>query len=110
VKSTIHWVSAAHAEEAEVRLYDHLFTVPSPGAGREDGDWKADLNPRSLERLMGCRLEPMLKNAAPGSLYQLERNGYFCVDPMDSAPGRPAYNRTVTLRDTWARNEKAERA
>jgi len=110
VKSTIHWVSAAHAVEAEVRLYDHLFRVPSPGAGREDGDWKADLNPGSLERLAACRLEPMLTDATPGSRYQFERNGYFYADPIDSAPGRPVFNRTATLRDTWARIEKAESA
>jgi glutaminyl-tRNA synthetase len=110
VKSTIHWVSAAHAVEAEVRLYDHLFRVPSPDAGREDGDWKAALNPGSLERLAACRLEPMLTDATPGSRYQFERNGYFYADPIDSAPGRPVFNRTATLRDTWARIEKAESA
>jgi glutaminyl-tRNA synthetase len=108
VKGTIHWVSAAHAVEAEVRLYDHLFTKPVPGGG-EEGDWKADLNPRSLEVLTGCRLEPGLAEAAPGSRYQFERNGYFCVDSRDSAPGRPVFNRVVALRDSWAKIERAER-
>jgi len=105
VKSTIHWVSAAHAVEAEVRLYDHLFVVPVPGADKDD--WKADLNPRSLERLTACRLEPSLRDAAPGSRYQFERNGYFCADLDDSIPGRPVWNRAVSLRDSWARIEKA---
>jgi glutaminyl-tRNA synthetase len=105
VKSTIHWVSAAHSVEAEVRLYDHLFQVPVPGADTDD--WKADLNPKSLERLTGSRLEPSLADAAPGSRWQFERNGYFCVDAKDSAPGRPVWNRTVSLRDSWTRIEKA---
>jgi glutaminyl-tRNA synthetase len=104
VKSTIHWVSAAHAVEAEVRLYDHLFLTPKPD---EDEEWKSRLNPSSLERLTGCRLEPALAEAAPGSRFQFERNGYFCVDP-DSAPGRPVFNRTVALRDSWAKVEKAQ--
>ncbi len=105
VKGTIHWVSAAHAVGAEVRLYDHLFRVPSPGGDAEDGDWKAELNPTSLERLTGCRLEPSLAEAAPGSGYQFERNGYFCVDLRDSSPGRLVFNRAVALRDTWAKIE-----
>ena len=106
VRGTIHWVSAAHALEAEVRLYDHLFRVSAPG---ESGDWKADLNPGSLERLTDCRLEPALAAATPGDRYQFERNGYFCADTADSVPGRPVWNRAVTLRDTWARIEKAEK-
>ncbi len=105
VKSTIHWVSAAHAALAEVRLYEHLFTVPVPGADQDD--WKADLNPRSLERLTDCRVEPSLKEAAPGSRYQFERTGYFCADVEDSAPGGPVFNRAVGLRDTWAKIERA---
>ena len=109
VRGTIHWVSAAHAVEAEVRLYDHLFRVPTPGGGEEEGDWKADLNPKSLERLTGCRLEPSLGDAAPGSRYQFERTGYFCVDLKDSSPGRLVFNRTVPLRDSWAKIEKAEK-
>ncbi len=108
VKGTIHWVSAAHAVEAEVRLYDSLFTKPVPG-GDEEGDWKADLNPRSLEVLAGCRLEPSLAGAAAGRRYQFERNGYFCVDSRDSTPRRPVFNRIVSLRDSWAKIEKAER-
>jgi len=103
VKSTIHWVSAAHALEAEVRLYDHLFLTPRPD---EDEDWKASLNPNSLERLTGCRLEPSLQDARPGDRFQFERVGYFCVDP-DSTPGHLVFNRTVSLRDTWAKIEKA---
>jgi glutaminyl-tRNA synthetase len=105
-RATIHWVSAAHAVEAEVRLYDHLFRTPVPGAGRAGEDWLPDLNPGSLERVTGARLEPSLARAEPGARYQFERNGYFCADTVDSAPGRPAWNRTVTLRDTWARIEK----
>jgi len=105
VKSTIHWVSAAHAVEAEVRLYEHLFTAAVPGADKDD--WKGDLNPRSLERLTGCRLEPSLATAPPGARYQFERNGYFCVDVGDSAADRPVWNRAVGLRDSWAKIEKA---
>jgi glutaminyl-tRNA synthetase len=100
VKSTIHWVSAAHALDAEVRLYDRLFTVEDP-AGE---DYIRHLNPASLERLTGCRLEPSLGAAVPDARFQFERMGYFCVD-ADSAPGRPVFNRTVTLRDTWAKIE-----
>ena len=106
VKSTIHWVSAAHAVEAEVRLYEHLFQMPVPGAA--NGVWKADLNPKSLERLTGCQLEPSLGDAAPGSRWQFERNGYFCVDTRDTAPGRPVWNRAVSLRDTWAKIARAD--
>jgi glutaminyl-tRNA synthetase len=109
VRSTIHWVSAAHAVEAEVRLYDHLFRVSSPGGDDEDGDWKSQLNPRSLERLTGCKLEPSLATAAPGSRYQFERAGYFCADLVDSAPGRLVFNRAVALRDTWAKIEGGAR-
>ena len=105
MKGTIHWVSAAHALEAEVRLYDHLFRVPDPGGDADDGDGKAELNPTSLERLTGCRLEPSLADAAPGSGYQFERNGYFCADLRDSSPGRLVFNRAVALRDTWAKIE-----
>jgi glutaminyl-tRNA synthetase len=98
VKGTLHWVSAAHALPAEVRIYDHLFTQAEPGA---EGDFLADLNPRSLEVLSDCRLEPSLATAA-GEPVQFERQGYFCRDP-DSTPARPVFNRTVALRDTWAR-------
>jgi glutaminyl-tRNA synthetase len=99
VKATIHWVSAGHAVEAEVRLYDRLFTVEEPGGD----DWLAQLNPGSLERLTGCKVEPSLAAAAPGSRWQFERLGYFCADPVDTRPGAPVFNRTVTLRDPWAR-------
>ena len=99
VKSTLHWVSAAHAIPAEVRLYEHLFTRPEPG---KDGDFLADLNPRSLEVLADCRLEPSLTATACGEVVQFERQGYFCRDP-DSTAERPVFNRTVGLRDTWAR-------
>jgi glutaminyl-tRNA synthetase len=106
VKATIHWVSANHAVDAEVRLYDHLFTKPDPDDVPEGQDYRANLNPSSLEILQGCKLEPSLADAAPGSRYQFERLGYFCVEPIDSARGALVFNRTVTLRDTWARIEK----
>jgi glutaminyl-tRNA synthetase len=105
VKGTIHWVSAAHAVPAEVRLYDHLFTKPDPDDVPKGQDYKVNLNPNSLQTLTGCLLEPSLRGAAPGSRFQFERLGYFCVDP-DSTPERPAFNRTVSLVDTWAKIEK----
>ena len=108
VKSTIHWVSAAHAVDAEVRLYDNLFRVEDPGQVPESRDFTVNLNPNSLEVLRACKLEPSLRDAAPGSRYQFERLGYFCVDP-DSAPGKPVFNRTLALRDTWAKIEKAQK-
>jgi glutaminyl-tRNA synthetase len=101
VKGTIHWVSAAHAIPVEARLYDHLFTVPDPTDERDGADWKAHLNPRSLE-VLDAVAEPGLAGAALGQRYQLERTGYFCVDP-DSTPARLVLNRAVALRDTWAR-------
>ncbi len=100
VKLTLHWVSAPHAIEAEVRLYDRLFDAEIPGAGGVD--LLSQLNPRSLEVLSGCRVEPSLAAAAVGARFQFERIGYFCVDP-DSAPSRPVFNRTVTLKDSWAK-------
>jgi len=103
VKGTIHWVSAPHAVAAEVRLYDRLFTVPQPGSDREGADWKSFLNAESLRTLTGCRLEPGLAAAAAASSFQFERQGYFTVDPLDSAPGAPVFNRIVTLRDSWAK-------
>ena len=109
VKSTIHWVSAAHAVEAEVRLYDNLFQVENPNEAPEGGDWMDNLNPASLVTVPDARLEPSLAAAAPGGLYQFERLGYFCVD-KDSQPGRPLFNRTVGLRDTWAKIEKSQKA
>ena len=102
VKATLHWVSAAHAVDAEVRLYDRLFTVENPGAG--DADFLTQLNPASLEVLRGAKLEPSLAEARPGVRYQFERLGYFCVDP-DTKPGAPVFNRTVTLKDSWAKVE-----
>jgi glutaminyl-tRNA synthetase len=108
VKGTLHWVSATHALEAEVRLYDHLFTKPDPGDMAQGQDYTANVNPNSLERVTGCRVEPSLSGAAPGSRYQFERQGYFCVDP-DSSKGTLVFNRTVALRDTWAKIEKAQR-
>ena len=100
VKGTIHWVSAVHAREAEVRLYDRLFRSEDPGEGGRDP--LTDLNPESLTVLTGCKVESMLAEASPGSRFQFERQGYFCVDP-DSTPAAPVFNRTVTLKDTWAR-------
>jgi glutaminyl-tRNA synthetase len=102
VKATIHWVSAPHARDAEVRLYDRLFTVADLHDAEEGRDWKSYLNPNSLEVLAGCKVEPGLAAAAAMRQFQFERLGYFCVDP-DSAPDRPVFNRTVSLRDTWAR-------
>jgi glutaminyl-tRNA synthetase len=105
VKSTIHWVSAAHAVDAEIRLYDNLFAKEDPDVVEEGQDFTANLNPNSLEVLTGCKVEPSLRDAAPGARYQFERLGYFCVDP-DSAPGKPVFNRTIGLRDTWAKIEQ----
>jgi glutaminyl-tRNA synthetase len=110
VRATLHWVSEAGSYEAEVRLYDHLFTSPNPTEEREGADYKAYLNPNSLETLTNCRVEPSLKGAAPGNRYQFERLGYFCVDAKDSSDEKLVFNRTVTLRDTWARIQKAEGA
>ena len=109
VKATIHWASAAHAIEAEVRLYEHLFTKEDPDDVAEGSNWLANVNPKSLEKLKLCRLEPILATAKRGELYQFERLGYFCVDSVDSSPGALVFNRTVTLRDTWARIEKTQK-
>jgi glutaminyl-tRNA synthetase len=105
VKSTIHWVSAAHAIDAEVRLYDKLFTKEDPNQVDEGQEFTANLNPNSLEVITNAKLEPSLTNAPVEGRYQFERLGYFCVDP-DSKPGRPVFNRTVALKDTWAKVEK----
>lgn len=107
VKATIHWVSAAHAIEAEVRLYDHLFSKEDPDAVADGVDWLTNVNPKSLEVLRNCRVEPILANAQTGELYQFERLGYFCVDSVDSTKRKPVFNRTVTLRDSWANLQKA---
>lgn len=106
VKATIHWVSESHAVDAEVRLYDHLFSTPDPEDLPDGVDYKTNLNPESLQVLTGCKLEPSLKTAEPGSRFQFERLGYFCVDSRDSTSEKPVFNRTVTLRDAWAKLEK----
>ncbi|MEE8373958.1 MAG: glutamine--tRNA ligase/YqeY domain fusion protein [Dehalococcoidia bacterium] len=105
VKGTIHWVSAARAIEAEVRLYDRLFTTENPGDAKEGADFESALNPDSLETLTAY-VEPSLAGAAPESRFQFERLGYFCADSKDSSAGQPVFNRTVTLRDSWAKIEK----
>ena len=108
VQATLHWVSAAHAVDAEVRLYEHLFATPEPGSGdAAAADYKSDLNPDSLTVLTSCKVEPSLAGATPGSRYQFERQGYFCVDTVDSTNGNLVFNRTVPLRDSWARIEQA---
>jgi glutaminyl-tRNA synthetase len=106
VRGTLHWVSARHALDADVRLYDHLFSVEDPERG--EGDWLAKLNPSSLEVLTSCKVEPGLAAAEPGARFQFERQGYFCVDSRDSAPGRLVFNRSVSLRDTWARIQRQQ--
>src|SRR5579883_2560216 len=105
VQGTIHWVAAPHALRAEVRLYDHLFRKPDPEDVPEGGNYKDNLNPNSLVVLDDCRVEPSLTGAAPGSRYQFERQGYFCVDAVDSTPQRLVFNRTVALRDSWAKEK-----
>ena len=99
MKGTLHWVSAQHAIDAEVRLYDVLFSSEKAGEVEEGQDWKEDLNPESLTVLSACKLEPSLANASVGDRFQFERMGYFCMD-KDSQPGKPVFNRTVTLKDT----------
>ncbi|MGA9391393.1 MAG: glutamine--tRNA ligase/YqeY domain fusion protein [Candidatus Sulfotelmatobacter sp.] len=107
VKSTIHWVSAEHAVDAEVRIYENLFTKENPGEVEEGQDFTANLNPNSLEIITSAKLEPSLATAPIGGRFQFERLGYFCVDP-DSKPGKPVFNRTVALKDTWAKVEKKQ--
>jgi len=102
VRGTLHWVSARHAVDAEIRLYDHLFATPVPDAG---DDFIANLNPDSLEVLAGCKLEPSLASAQAGDRFQFMRQGYFCVDSVDTAPDRLVFNRTVTLKDSWTKIE-----
>lgn len=109
VKGVIHWVSAEHGLTAEVRLYDRLFIKENPDDVEEGEDYRSNLNPHSLEVLKGCRIEPSLADAAPGSRYQFERLGYFCVDSIDSRPRELVFNRTVSLRDTWAKIQKAQK-
>ena len=108
VKGTLHWVSAKHAIDAQVRLYDHLFTKENPNEVEEGQNFTACLNPNSLEVIDNCKLEPSLAKAAPASRCQFERLGYFCVDSRYSTPGALVFNRTVTLRDTWAKILKAQ--
>jgi glutaminyl-tRNA synthetase len=105
VKATIHWVSAQHAIDAEVREYGHLFTKPDPDDALPGQDWKANIDPKSITRLAGCKVEPGLAGAQPGDQMQFERLGYFCVDP-DSTAGHLVFNRTVTLKDEWAKIQK----
>jgi glutaminyl-tRNA synthetase len=107
VKATIHWVSAAHAVNARVRLYEHLFTKEDPEDAPEGADWRANINPLSLEVLDGCKLEPVLADASRGDVYQFERLGYFCLDSKDASPGNLVFNRSVTLRDAWAKVARA---
>lgn len=107
VKGTLHWVSANHAIEVDVRLYDHFFTKRDSTDVEEGADYKSNLNPKSLEILTSCKVEPSLEGAAPGSRYQFERLGYFFVDTTDSSVKKLVFNRTVSLRDTWAKISKA---
>ncbi len=109
VKGTLHWVSADQSLKAEVRLYDHLFVKPNPGDEKDVSDFKTLLNSNSMEALTSCRVEPSLAEAEPGSRYQFLRQGYFCVDSIDSFADKLIFNRTVTLRDTWAKIEKAQK-
>lgn len=108
VKGVIHWVSAMHAIEAEVRLYDRLFTHPNPDASKDGKDYKDHINPASLLTLTKCYLEPSLADASPGEQFQFEREGYFCLDPMHVPVNKHVFNRTVTLRDTWAKIEQQD--
>ena len=105
VKATLHWVSAAHAVDAEVRLYDHLFQTENP---TESSSFFTNLNPNSLKILSGCKLEPSLSNAESGFRCQFERLGYFCIDSKDSKPGQLVFNRIVTLKDTWEKIKKSK--
>jgi glutaminyl-tRNA synthetase len=107
VKSTIHWVSAGHAVDAEVRIYENLFTKENPSQVEEGQDFTANLNPGSLQVIANAKLEPSLANAAVGGRYQFERLGYFCVDPHSKA-GHLVFNRTVALKDAWAKVEKKQ--
>jgi glutaminyl-tRNA synthetase len=110
VKATIHWVSAEHAVSAEVRLYDRLFSKENPDDVLEGQDFRSNLNPNSLEVLAQSKLEPGLAQAKPGTIFQFERQGYFCVDTQDSQPDRLVINRSVALRDSWAKIEGSQKA
>jgi len=109
VRGTLHWVSAPHSVEVEVRLYDHLFTKEDPAEVEEGKDWRENLNLKSLETLTFCRGEPSLSEMNPGGLVQFLRKGYFCLDPVDSSSEKLVFNRTATLRDTWAKIEKTQK-
>jgi glutaminyl-tRNA synthetase len=106
VKGTLHWVSASHAAKAEVRLYEHLFNKENPNDLKPGETFKDHLNPNSIKILKNCTIEPSLLDAKPGSRFQFLRQGYFCIDTVDSSPGKPVFNRIVTLRDTWAKIQK----
>jgi glutaminyl-tRNA synthetase len=106
VKGTLHWVSAAHAIDAEVRLFEPLFRDPHPEDGPEGSDFLAHLDPASERRLESCKLEPSLAAARPEQRFQFERHGYFCLDARESRPGRPVFLRSVALRDSWAKIEQ----
>ena len=106
VKGVIHWVSAMHGIEAEVRLYDRLFSNPTPDAAKEDGGYKDYLNPDSLRTVTHCIVEPSLAEARPGERFQFEREGYFCLDQDQQGSSQLVFNRTVTLRDSWAKIEQ----
>jgi glutaminyl-tRNA synthetase len=108
VKATLHWVSAEHALDAEVRMYEHLFTKEDPDDVEEGQDFTANLNPNSLSVVPAAKVEPSLKGAEAGARYQFERLGYFCVDP-DTTDGKLVFDRTVTLRDTWAKVQKQQK-
>lgn len=107
VKATLHWVSAEHSVDAQVRLYDHLFTRPDPDRAEEGEDFLSFVSPDSLVPLTGCKIEPWLAKGKPGDLYQFERQGYFCMDPDTDKSSTPVFNRTITLKDTWAKIEKS---
>jgi glutaminyl-tRNA synthetase len=109
VLGTSHWVSAAQAVDVEVRLYDNLLSVANPADEKEEKDFKEYLNPASLEILKNCKVEPSLAAAAPGDRFQFLRQGYFCVD-SDSSPQALVFNRSVTLRDSWAKIEKSQQS
>ena len=108
VKATLHWVSAQHAIDAEVRLYDHLFLMDNPMDDKEGLDFFEKVNPKSVEKLFSCKLEPALRDVVPGYKCQFERLGYFCSDLIDSSANNPVFNRVVSLRDTWAKVQKAQ--
>lgn len=106
IKGTLHWVSASHALDAEVRLYDHLFNIPNPSEEKEGQDYKTNLNPNSLEILSACKVEPGIKGAAKGTRYQFLRQGYFCIDTVDSTDAKLVFNRIVPLKDSWSKVAK----